>query len=1379
MFSIKNKFSKIVILAICISMLTLNFNVFAVENAELQGSVNLINEGSASCEVLDDFLTYENPEPEKGNVGREINSDYYRSGNSSLKITIPGSYRTLAGFKPTEALVEGESYSFSIWYYNPDNTTGTLYLRYAIPYSISGWLTGTAHDCPSVQQSGGWHKYEVNFVATSDIAEKLTYFYITSTSTSGTIYFDDISLVKKAETNEYTNLFDSYDAECENLGNFNTYEYKEPEKGEVGREIDTDFYHNGNGSLKITIPGSYRTLAGIAPTEKLVAGKNYTVSVWYYKTNAVNQAIYFRYASAYSHGNWITGTAHDTQTTMVSDKWTKYTFNFTASSDLVDKLRYFYITTTATSGEMYLDGFELRMVPDAETELITDDLGEFDSISEATLEFDKEIDKSSLSDNIKIDGADVAAETALSDDGKSVTVKFAAVSAPGAHTLSLECADIWNRTVNASASFKIAGEETDVYDNLFNQPTADCDSIDEFNANAFTNEPVDISIDTGIYHSGTSSIRTFTEKEYRPLILMKPNTALISGRQYTFSAWYYIPESFTGTKKILLRYSRNNNTNISNWVTGVAFDSGVAAVSGKWTKFEFTFTATDSLASDTFSNFYLTPDFKNITIYFDDIALRKVPDSATTLLTTDLGSVDTANALTLSFDKPLDKHSLPENILIDGNTVDSDIILSNDGKTLTVTVNSSVTAGSHTMTLACDDLWNRKVNASATFSVKQGSTPGGNEPEEPGDNGDNLIAKGTASCESISEFSSAAFVNEPVDISIDNVTFHSGTGSLKAVFDKQYKPLAVFAPIKRLTAGKTYQFSTWYYTETAFTGTKRLFLRYSKNNNTNISNWVTGVTYDSGAAMTGGKWTKYTFTFTASDALSSDEFSNFYLTSEMPGGTIYFDDMSLMQVPDKTASLVKSDFGKLESLTKLTLEFDMEIDEATLPSNVMIDGNAVAVDATLSSNGKKITLEFNGSVSAGSHTMILTCRDTWNRPVNATVTFELEKESGTASNIYANLIDTRVAACESEKSLKEFNDNAFPDSASRYIDEEIYHSGTASIMTESEGAYKPLMSFKPNAAFIPGEEYYFSVWYYTEDVTGTKRLYLRYSKMNNTNISNWITGVDHDSASNMTNGKWTKYEFRFTATEALASEEFTSLYVSSEMPGGTVYFDDFNLRRVSPDTVSMVDHLPKQGDEDVKLDHGFRIELTGQADTSDVTAQVYINGELDDSGIICENKGNTLVIMPKGGLLPDNEYKFVVSRICDAYGRVIFDYTEKMSNALSSTFTTSQKLGFDISYTDESGNKLTTVKSGAIKAGINAENNTGAEITFRAVVMACEGQSVKKVYTSDLITANADEVISDIDLSIDEVPDNCYLKAVLWTEDSGLIRTASDCIEFR
>ena len=165
---------------------------------------NMIDAANSSCDTLADFETNQYFEAGKV-VERSISTDVKRSGTGSVKVIIPGSYATYIGFKPTEPLIAGETYKFTVYYSNPGNISGNMIMRYAkTGNSISGlWITGTSNDSVAKMSKGSdWYEYSFQFTATETLANDLLYFYLTTNVTSGTLYFDDASLKRMSYQSE-------------------------------------------------------------------------------------------------------------------------------------------------------------------------------------------------------------------------------------------------------------------------------------------------------------------------------------------------------------------------------------------------------------------------------------------------------------------------------------------------------------------------------------------------------------------------------------------------------------------------------------------------------------------------------------------------------------------------------------------------------------------------------------------------------------------------------------------------------------------------------------------------------------------------------------------------------------------------------------------------------------------------------------------------------------------------------------------------------------------------------------------------------------------------------------------------------------------------
>ena len=1088
MFSTVSKIKILTVLILCLSFLC--FSAYA-------DGENLFNEANAGCEVIDDFKVYTYSGTNEPDITRVIDNDVYRSGNGSLKVTVPGSYRTLVGIKPTAALVEGEDYVFSFWYYNTENKSGKMYLRFTsiTGSSISNWVTGNSFDSEKAMENGGWNKYEYRFTATNKVATDLKYFYITSTISNGDLYFDDISLVQVPKTDEYVNLFDEATQGCEEIADFNTNTYQT-----VTRAIDNTVYHSGNGSVKVTVPGSYQTFIGLKPTENFVEGGEYTFSAWYKSDDAQGHSIYLRYATVTGHSisKWITGVAHDTKAEMVNGEWTKFSYTFTATSEMANDLRYLYMTTTMGSGEVYFDDFALRKVPQFETTLVNSDLGMKESAEEIVLEFEGAIDEYSLPGKVAVNGKSVNTVASLAEDGKTLTLAFDEVFSGGKNTITFACEDIWNRKLNVSASFNLPSQSTiGSGDNLFESADANAESAENFEINDYKEldkAPVERTIDYDIFHSGNSSLKIGVPGDFRSMAGIAPSEKLVEGKKYTFSVWYYKPDA--KAQHIYLRYATVTGHSISRWITGVAHDTKTAMVNGEWTKFSYTFTATNEMAND---------------------------------------------------------------------------------------------------------------------------------------------------------------------------------------------------------------------------------LRY------------------------------------------------LYITTTMKDGEFYLDDFALRIVPDEETQVLTEDFGKMETLTKLDFEFSKELDKFSLPTAVLVDETEMGVDASVSDDLKTLSLTFKDAINSGSHNISFECDDMWNRPVSVNAVFETQKDAAGSEDVYGNLFNPSTAYCEE---LKDFIANAYPvELVEKEIDSTIFNSGSASVKTYFQKSYKPLLSMKPKKALIPGEKYYFSIWYYTNDVKGTPKMYLRYANHNNTGISNWVTGEKYDSGKYMQNGGWYKYEYEFIATDAICGTDFTNFYITSEIESGSICFDDINLRRVPAEKVSFVESSVENNAENVKLNENISFEFDGNVDYAGVGAKLYVN-DTEENSLSFETEGHTLVAKTKGGFIPDTEYKIVLDKVYDAYGRVALE-NEEIS------FKTANRLSFDISFFDEEGHKLTKAQSGDITAKINIENNNGADTDCIAVVMVCEGQRVKKVYASSDLKIEKDDTMENIEIEMSDVPAGCYYKTFLWTNASQDLRTLSECIEFR
>ena len=373
---------------------------------------------------------------------------------------------------------------------------------------------------------------------------------------------------------------------------------------------------------------------------------------------------------------------------------------------------------------------------------------------------------------------------------------------------------------------------------------------------------------------------------------------------------------------------------------------------------------------------------------------------------------------------------------------------------------------------------------------------------------------------------------------------------------------------------------------------------------------------------------------------------------------------------------------------------------------------------------------------------------------------------------YKALVEDEVAACESDYALTSFNSNNINhESENREISKDYAHSGDGSLKITIQGNYKTFVGIKPKSSLVQGGEYYFSVWYYNPDnITG--RLFIRFTDSTN-NMANWVTGTTYDSGASLMRGGWNKYEFTFTASEKVANN-LKYFYLTSDANSGVLYFDDINLRLI-PDEVAALENVsPQSGNNKVKLSEEIRLDFTAEVDKTDVDAVYYVNDEEQDkSTFVCSTDGKSLVITPKGGILPDTKYKIVINRINDACGRTALENQ-------TIEFTTTDRVGFKVNISDENDKEITNVKKGTIKADFDLTNNTGDSLSCTAVVMVCEGERVKKVYFTPVISLEKDaELTATQPLNIDIPNENCYLKAFLWSDSTDNLRALAKDIEIK
>lgn len=407
-----------------------------------------------------------------GSHARTLDNGEYHSGTGSVKVSVPGDNVSYIGFKPTEDFIEGENYHFSVWYYDSRSAaSGNLVLRGRNNSDKAIFMSETARPI----EAGGWAKYECTFKATYELASDLKYIYVTSDSTDARyMYFDDIELTK---VNPYTSMVDSYVAKCESDYALTQFNANKSSSFDITRTIDKTVHHSGTGSFKVPLEGGYKTYVGIKPTTDFIEGKTYYFSAWYYNPEDIDGIMYLRYAypNGDAIGNWIVGTSvEDTDCgRSVSSGWSKYEYTFTATANMASStFKYLYLTVSAESGTLYFDDITLRRVPDEETNFVSCNVENGDTVAcdkTFVFSFDRELDETAVSQiSFALNGTSrYDAEKTLSDDNKTLTVQLDNPLQKGTnYTLSLKNVfDCWNRKVNVPIiQFKTVGDLTFDYD---------------------------------------------------------------------------------------------------------------------------------------------------------------------------------------------------------------------------------------------------------------------------------------------------------------------------------------------------------------------------------------------------------------------------------------------------------------------------------------------------------------------------------------------------------------------------------------------------------------------------------------------------------------------------------------------------------------------------------------------------------------------------------------------------------------------------------------------------------------------------------------------------------------------------------------------------
>ncbi len=172
-----------------------------------------------------------------------------------------------------------------------------------------------------------------------------------------------------------------------------------------------------------------------------------------------------------------------------------------------------------------------------------------------------------------------------------------------------------------SASFVVSYADEFQDDNLI------ADSDIENADNGFCNPYIGnfLGITTEKAHSGEKSVKTKVPSSWAHLVQIKPTAGLVPGKKYIMSFWYYTDVEYVSARLITVL---NNGSAITSGMT----QSPV--VTGKWTKYTCIFTAQEGTEQIN----YIYPAVVNGSpysadniMYFDDFALRAIPDNRTVL----------------------------------------------------------------------------------------------------------------------------------------------------------------------------------------------------------------------------------------------------------------------------------------------------------------------------------------------------------------------------------------------------------------------------------------------------------------------------------------------------------------------------------------------------------------------------------------------------------------------------------------------------------------------------------------------------------------------------------------------------------------------------
>ena len=490
-----------------------------------------------------------------------------------------------------------------------------------------------------------------------------------------------------------------------------------------------------------------------------------------------------------------------------------------------------------------------------------------------------------------------------------------------------------------------------------------------------------------------------------------------------------------------------------------------------------------------------------------------------------------------------------------------------------------------------------------------------------------IIDADIAACESdysLYEINTCSY-NDGFDSSaraVSTVNSHNGSGSIEVTVPGAYKTIIGIKPRKELTVDKQYKFSFWYYNPENITG--RIFLRFTSINGNSISNWITGTAFDSSTSLTSGGWTKYEYAFTGTSKLATD-LKYFYVSVDGGAGKkIYFDDFSLVEAPTDETVCETSDCGKVDIGSPMTVEFNKEIDGASLPTTATVDGDkSVNISASAGADGKSVSFAVMTTIDEGQHNISFTVKDIWGRDVSVDTEFDL---------VYTDLIDANIAACESANAINAFNTYKVGNET-KVCDNNVYHSGTGSVKVSVTSGNLSYIGFRPNYNLLEGEGYYFSVWYYDTRAEAEGNLILRGRSTENSPI------LMNETAHPIETGGWKKYECVFKATADLSSN-LSFLYLTSDSSETRyMYFDDIVLKKINP-YINMLDQHVTACESNFALNRFKENTISSDAVERTIDNENYNSGNGSLKVVLSGGYKSYVGVKPVVSLIEGETYRF-------------------------------------------------------------------------------------------------------------------------------------------